>query len=154
MTILSHLLTRGRGRGGGCQWKFQECEGGRVGEELVDVFTSSNITFSLVVLCPYREQLACLAQLLHDSPVEVCTIDRFQGRDADVVIISLTRTGNQGPSSAKMSILDDMYRINVAITRAKKKLIMIGDRHALRDSPALDPLLDACQGSIVQAQFL
>ena len=119
-------------------------------KQLVDIFTPSSLAFSLAVLCPYREQLACLSQLLGDAPVEVCTIDRFQGRDADVVIISLTRTGNQTASPTRTSLLDDMYRINVAITRAKKKLIIVGDRQALRDSAILNALIEACQGSIVQ----
>ena len=119
-------------------------------QKLVDIFTSSGLAFSIAVLCPYREQLSCLSNLLKDFIVEVCTIDRFQGRDADIIIVSLTRTCYQSSTPTRTSILDDLYRINVAITRAKEKLIIFGDRKALQNSAVLKSLIDACQESIIQ----
>ena len=65
------------------------------------------------------------------------TIDKAQGIDCDIVIISLTKqTGDKGV------LLKDLRRLNVAITRAKKKLIMIGTHEYLKKIEPLDRILD------------
>ncbi|KAJ3176332.1 Tripartite DNA replication factor [Geranomyces variabilis] len=81
------------------------------------------------VISPYRSQLKAIGQALRSRRnVAIQTVDKFQGSDKECVIVSLVRsnsTGNVG------ELLRDWRRINVAFTRAKKKLIIIGSRQTL-----------------------
>ncbi|KAJ2778741.1 DNA replication endonuclease-helicase Dna2 [Coemansia javaensis] len=72
------------------------------------------------------------------SGLEMHTIDRYQGRDADVIIISWVRS-NSGRAIG--DLLRDWRRINVAITRARTKLIMVGSQSTLARSPLLAGIL-------------
>lgn len=102
----------------------------RLVQAFIDTPTLGGAYYSLAVLCPYREQLAILQSLLA-SPieagrVEVSTVDRFQGRDADIVVISMTRCAGSG--GGEDGLMDDINRLNVAVTRAKRKLVLVGAR--------------------------
>ncbi|WP_259067783.1 AAA domain-containing protein [Mucilaginibacter sp. X4EP1] len=81
--------------------------------------------FSIAVISPYREQIRLLKELFpHNDPqLSVNTIDSFQGQERDMVVISMTRSNNEGT----IGFLADIRRMNVAMTRAKKKLVIIGD---------------------------
>jgi superfamily I DNA and/or RNA helicase len=69
-----------------------------------------------------------MQEALKDIPnLEVNTIDSFQGQEADVVYISLVRSNAEG----EIGFLKDYRRMNVAMTRAKKGLIVIGDSATL-----------------------
>ena len=86
---------------------------------------SSEIT----VLSPFRAQVEQFRLELGNEPVQVYTIDQYQGRDNECVFVSLVRSvvdEDVGP------LLRDWRRINVAITRAKKKLVMVGSKRTLR----------------------
>ncbi|HYE55699.1 MAG TPA: C-terminal helicase domain-containing protein, partial [Chitinophagaceae bacterium] len=63
--------------------------------------------------------------------IAVNTIDSFQGQERDVVYISMTRSNNEGV----IGFLSDIRRMNVAMTRAKKKLVVIGDSATLSALP-------------------
>ncbi len=80
---------------------------------------------SAVFISPYSSQVELAKEELKD--IEVSTIDSFQGQEADVIILSLVRSNNDG----KIGFLSDYRRMNVALTRAKKKLIVIGDSATL-----------------------
>jgi hypothetical protein len=67
--------------------------------------------------------------------VEVCTVDRFQGHEADVVFLSFVN------SRSKIGFLDNPNRLNVALTRAKYQLVIVGDRHTFRCSRRTTELL-------------
>lgn len=75
---------------------------------------------------------------MHWPELEVLTIDKCQGRDKDVVLLSLVRS-NQACNAGKL--LRDWRRLNVAITRAKKKLVLIGSSRTLSTVPHLADLL-------------
>jgi len=86
----------------------------------------------IMVITPYREQEALLASALQDHrrrgalanlEIEVCTLDRCQGREAEYVFISLVR-------SRSSAFLDMPKRWNVALTRAMKGLFIVGDINA------------------------
>lgn len=82
--------------------------------------------------------------------VEVSTVDQFQGRDKDLIVISLVRSGGstetevadagsgneesekRGSVIAAGGILDDIRRLGVALTRARAKLVLLGDASHLR----------------------
>ena len=85
----------------------------------------------------YRSQLKLLSHLLTpDHPdIEIHTADRFQGRDKEVVIISLVRSN---PEHYVGELLQDWRRVNVAFTRAKSKLVIFGSRSTIRDTHPLD----------------
>ena len=85
----------------------------------------------------YRSQLKLLSHLLTpDHPnVEIHTADRFQGRDKEVVIISLVRSNSEKYVG---ELLQDWRRVNVAFTRAKSKLIIFGSKSTIRDTKPLD----------------
>lgn len=94
---------------------------------------------TIAVISPYRLQVHLLYEQLEHMPslqpylskISVNTIDSFQGQERDIVYISLTRsnTGNG------IGFLADIRRMNVAMTRARKKLIVIGDSATLSHLP-------------------
>ncbi|KAJ2063529.1 DNA replication endonuclease-helicase Dna2 [Coemansia sp. S146] len=84
--------------------------------------------------------------------IEMHTIDRYQGRDADVIIVSWVRSNSH---QAIGELLRDWRRINVAITRARLKLIMVGSRSTLQRSPLLAAMLKilAANNGIIQVPY-
>ena len=77
------------------------------------------------VIAPYRAQVAQIGKLLDDE-VAVDTVDRFQGSSKEVVVVSFVATGD-----LDSPIFEDYRRVNVALTRAKKALVLVGDADAL-----------------------
>ena len=83
------------------------------------------------VISPYRAQVQYLRQLLRKreyfkpfrSLITVNTVDGFQGQERDIIVISLVRSNDEG----EIGFLRDLRRMNVAITRARMKLIILGD---------------------------
>ncbi|MDE5918119.1 MAG: AAA family ATPase [Duncaniella sp.] len=90
------------------------------------------------IISPYRAQVHYLRRLLRQQPwykpfrhlISVNTVDGFQGQERDVIIISLVRNNEEG----NIGFLRDLRRMNVAITRARMKLIIIGDSPTLTGS--------------------
>ncbi|XP_040420023.1 DNA replication ATP-dependent helicase/nuclease DNA2 [Cygnus olor] len=93
------------------------------------------------VISPYRHQLKIISDLmarLKENRVEVNTIDKYQGRDKSIIIVSFVRNSNEENLG---TLLKDWRRLNVAITRAKHKLVMVGCIPSLRRYPPLEKLL-------------
>ena len=94
---------------------------------------------SVAIISPYKEQLHVLKdQLLHVpelqpylQSISANTIDSFQGQERDIVYISMTRSNADGI----IGFLSDTRRMNVAMTRARKKLVIIGDSATLSRHP-------------------
>lgn len=94
---------------------------------------------SIAVIAPYKEQIGLLREQLDHHPglkvygeqISVNTIDSFQGQERDVVYISMTRSNSEN----KIGFLSDIRRMNVAMTRARKKLVVIGDSATLSRLP-------------------
>lgn len=80
---------------------------------------------SIAVLTPYTRQAELLRRMV--SGVEISSIDGFQGREADIVIYVTVRCN----AHYELGFLKDMRRLNVALTRAKTGLIVIGDKITL-----------------------
>lgn len=93
---------------------------------------------SIAIISPYKQQVYLLKEFLINSPelevyrdrISINTIDSFQGQERDVVYISLTRSNADGV----IGFLSDIRRMNVAMTRAKMKLVVIGDSATLSRS--------------------
>ncbi len=99
-------------------------------------------TVSIGIISPYREQVEWMNQLFYEDPnlielgeqVSIQTIDAFQGQERDIIYISLVRSNTKGD----IGFLSDKRRMNVAMTRAKKKLIVIGDSATIAQHPFYD----------------
>ena len=87
------------------------------------------------IISPYRAQVQYLRHLIKKEAffkpfrhlLSVNTVDGFQGQERDVIIVSLVRSNNDG----QIGFLRDLRRMNVAMTRARSKLIIIGDHETL-----------------------
>jgi superfamily I DNA and/or RNA helicase len=95
------------------------------------------------VIAPYDAQVQLLRQLLAAHPdLEVDTVDGFQGREKEAVIVSLTRSNEAG----ELGFLADIRRMNVALTRARKKLVVVGDGATVRRHPFYDGFFRYAEG--------
>ena len=96
---------------------------------------------TIAVLSPYSAQVKLLKQNLPNS-IAVSTIDGFQGREADIIIFTTVRSNMEGD----IGFVEDARRLNVAWTRAKRGLIIIGNKGTLRmNCPLWGRALDACK---------
>ncbi len=87
------------------------------------------------IISPYADQV----KIIQDrTSVEVKTVDGFQGREKEIIIISTVRSNENG----NIGFLSDLRRLNVAITRAKRKLIIIGNINTLKTNPTYLRLID------------
>lgn len=105
--------------------------------QLVEAFISCGISArNIGVITFYRSQLSVLKQdLRHCLPeLEMHTADKFQGRDKEVVILSCVRSNTEKYVG---DLLSDWRRVNVAFTRARTKLLVVGSKNTLRDGNKL-----------------
>jgi DNA replication ATP-dependent helicase Dna2 len=105
--------------------------------QLVQALISSGISpRDIGVITFYRSQLALLRQTLrqYSNELEMHTTDKFQGRDKEIIILSCVRSNNDNQVG---ELLRDWRRINVAFTRARTKLLVIGSRSTLRNGNEL-----------------
>uniref|UniRef100_A0A8C4M7W8 DNA replication ATP-dependent helicase/nuclease DNA2 n=1 Tax=Equus asinus asinus TaxID=83772 RepID=A0A8C4M7W8_EQUAS len=109
---------------------------------LTSIFIKAGCNPSAVgIIAPYRQQLKIINDLLARSsvgPVEVNTVDKYQGRDKSIILVSFVRSSKDGTVG---ELLKDWRRLNVAITRAKHKLILLGCVPSLNRYPPLEKLL-------------
>ena len=99
------------------------------------------------VIAPYRAQINCLKDaieendtlngLLQHHMLSVGTVDSFQGQERDIIAMSLTRSNNHGD----IGFLADIRRMNVGMTRARRKLLIVGDSSTLGAHPFFKQLL-------------
>lgn len=105
--------------------------------------------FSIGIITPYSAQVERLIKLAEQSEelstlasrITINTVDAFQGQERDVIAISLVRSNEK----SEVGFLGDIRRVNVAMTRAKKKLIMLGDSATLGSHPFYLELLTYVQ---------
>ncbi len=111
--------------------------------DIVKEYLNANIhPNSIGVITPYLAQVKLIKKLLNQKyQVEVKSVDGFQGREKDIIIISFVRSN----LAKNIGFLNDERRLNVAITRAKKKLIMIGDLETLKPTYPFSALFDYLQ---------
>ncbi|XP_026406713.1 DNA replication ATP-dependent helicase/nuclease DNA2-like isoform X2 [Papaver somniferum] len=93
------------------------------------------------IITPYNSQVSLIRRVVGTLSVEIHTIDKYQGRDKDCIIVSFVRS-TESPKGCSSSLLGDWHRINVALTRAKKKLIMVGSCKTLSKVPLLRLLIE------------
>lgn len=102
---------------------------------------------SIALISPYREQVVMMKQAvkqdpkLQDVPLTINTIDGFQGQERDVVYISLVRSNGK----SEIGFLKDYRRMNVAMTRARQKLVIVGDSATIGKDPFYASFLEYCE---------
>lgn len=109
-------------------------------QQLVEALVSGGISEKDIgVISVLRAQLKVLSRLLCAWPsLEIHTVDRYQGKDKECVIVSLVRSNAEQHVG---ELLKDWRRINVVFTRAKRKLVVFGSRQTLQGSEVFDKFL-------------
>jgi superfamily I DNA and/or RNA helicase len=90
------------------------------------------------VIAPYAAQVRWLRENTDDPHLEIDTVDGFQGREKEAILISLVRSNSKN----EIGFLADTRRMNVALTRARRKLIVIGDSATLASHDFYMAMLD------------
>ncbi len=104
--------------------------------DIVDAFLAAGVAPDDVgVIAPLRAQVAEISKRVDDVAVD--TVDRFQGSSKEVVVVSFVATGD-----LESPIFEDHRRVNVALSRAKKALVLVGDEDALRSVPFYERMLE------------
>lgn len=103
------------------------------------LFESGLTPKDFAVVAPYKSQVAHIKKSLkghiqNSHLIDVSTLDSLQGMEFDVIIFSFTRAASPEQKSKKVGFLDDARRLNVAFSRAKKKLILVGNSKTLTDT--------------------
>jgi len=101
------------------------------------------------VIAPYKDQIYALHEALANNTdlqpfkgsIVINTIDSFQGQEKDIIFISMTRSNADGV----IGFLKDYRRMNVAMTRARKKLVVIGDSATLSRNTFYDQFIKYCE---------
>jgi superfamily I DNA and/or RNA helicase len=103
---------------------------------------------SIGVIAPYRAQINYLMDAIEENSdlnalllsrmLSVGTVDSFQGQERDIIAISLTRNNPYG----EIGFLSDIRRMNVGMTRARRKLLIVGDASTLSFNPFFVDLLN------------
>ena len=102
------------------------------------------------IISPYRAQVQYLKKLIkkyeffkpYRRLISVNTVDGFQGQERDVILISLVRSNDEG----QIGFLKDLRRMNVAMTRARMKLIILGNKDTMTKHPFYKKLWEYVEG--------
>ncbi len=126
---------------GGCCNKYES----EIIFNLVNNLVKNGIPMEEIgVITPYKKQKNFITKLLKKRGfnVECDTIYRFQGREKDVIIVSFCKSSRKSLTSYQKKFLADENQLNVSITRARKKLILIGNLDMIRTAKNIGVLLD------------
>lgn len=125
----------------GSRWNLQEADlAARKVRQLLEAGLTPS---SIGIITPYRAQVRRLRELLSDvQSLEIDSVDGFQGREKEAIIVSLVRSNPEG----EIGFLADTRRTNVALTRARRKLIVIGDSATLSNHPLYQQMLTYFEG--------
>ena len=96
----------------------------------------------IAVIAPYAAQVRLLREQLDVAALEIDSVDGFQGREKEAVVISLVRSNAKG----EIGFLADVRRMNVALTRARRKLLVIGDSATLSSDPFYPRMIEYFEG--------
>lgn len=104
--------------------------------QMVEAMCASGVDESEIgVMTLYRSQLKLLVQCFKHRPkLEILTADRFQGRDKECIFISFVRSNKEKRVG---DLLKDWRRVNVAVTRARSKLVVVGSKSTLAEADSI-----------------
>ncbi|GMM36036.1 ATP-dependent 5'-3' DNA helicase [Saccharomycopsis crataegensis] len=112
--------------------KYNENEALVVLKHVEDLVNAEVAQESIGVISPYSSQVSLLKQKIHKKypKIEISTVDGFQGREKEVILLSLVRSN----FDKKIGFLKDERRLNVAITRPKRQLCVVGDMETIGEN--------------------
>jgi regulator of nonsense transcripts 1 len=120
---------------------------------VTDLLLTNDISLDDIgVVTPYSGQVRAIRDMLEGemNSLEVKSVDGYQGREKEVIILSTVRSNDEG----NIGFLSDSRRLNVAMTRAKRGLIVIGDDRTLRNNSVWASWLDWINESNLMAWHL
>jgi DNA replication ATP-dependent helicase Dna2 len=139
--------------------KTSDAEALAVREVVAGLLARGIAEHEIGIIAPYRAQVANLRRHLFsddeiigwealpfDTQLSVDTVDRFQGGERPVIIMSFATTTRPEVESQLRDHLTNPNRLNVALTRARRKLILVGNASALIELPIFQRLLTYCRG--------
>ncbi|XP_063541487.1 DNA replication ATP-dependent helicase/nuclease DNA2 [Cydia strobilella] len=119
---------------------------------IVEALTAGGVkSQDIGVISPFREQVALLRRALS---VEVSTVDQFQGRDKSVIVYSCTRRDVSDNKVKEGEVLNDQRRLAVGVTRAKHKLLIVGNSNSLQRYVPLKRLIDVCPSLVMERETI
>lgn len=113
-------------------------------EHLLRYQTAYTAPLSIGIISPYAQQVRYIKEQLeveadlHAMDIEVNSIDGFQGQEKDIILLSLVRSNENG----EIGFLADQRRLNVALTRARQKVVLIGDIATLCTNSTFNNLIE------------
>jgi superfamily I DNA and/or RNA helicase len=114
--------------------------------QLLDAHAEKELP-TIALISPYKEQVMHMQDAVADDsklsllPIDINTIDSFQGQERDVVYISLVRSNTK----SEIGFLNDYRRMNVAMTRARKLLVIVGDSATIGNDAFYQAMMDYCE---------
>lgn len=113
-----------------------ETEATLVAREVQTFLDHDLVPHEIGVITPYRGQIATIQSALHrtlDDPsgIKVDTIDSFQGGDREAIVVSFVRSNSEGSTGFLTLPAEGPRRLNVALTRARKRLTLVADWETL-----------------------
>lgn len=120
-----------------------------LGLHLTKLLSNINVQdYKIAIISPYREQVKYIKEHIKDhfkeeelAQIDINTIDAFQGQEKDIIYISMVRSNDR----AEIGFLKDYRRTNVAMTRAKMKMVMIGNSVTFGNDPFYSKMIDYFQ---------
>jgi ATP-dependent RNA/DNA helicase IGHMBP2 len=111
--------------------RFNLSEAQLANQKVIELLACGLAETDIAVISPYSAQVRLLRERILQLEVEIDSVDGFQGREKEVVIVSLVRSNLEN----EIGFLKDVRRMNVAMTRARRKLIVIGDSATITVHP-------------------
>ena len=146
------------GEAGKAESKLSNAEARAVRELVAGLLARGISADEIGIIAPYRAQVANLRRHLFspdeasgwsalpgDIPLSIDTVDRFQGGERSVIIISFATSTTPPAESQLREHLTNPHRLNVALTRAQRKLILVGNARVLEELALFKRLLAYCQ---------
>ncbi|KAI8362270.1 P-loop containing nucleoside triphosphate hydrolase protein [Mortierella sp. GBAus27b] len=132
--------------------KLNRGEAETVTEYVKDLMRSGVSPGDIAIITPYSAQNALLRHMLkEDYPdIEIGTVDGFQGREKEAIILTLVRSNDSG----QVGFLSDRRRLNVAMTRSKKHLCVVGDSETLGKKDAFLKAWMAFLGDRAEVRYI
>lgn len=129
----------------GTESRYNSQEAKLVVKELDRLINAGVLPEEIAIISPYSAQVKLLTGMILGekgdpgelAALEIDSVDAFQGREKEAVIVSLVRSNREG----QLGFLTDTRRMNVAMTRAKRKLVMVGDSATLSNHAFFEDLL-------------
>jgi superfamily I DNA and/or RNA helicase len=123
---------------GGCENRFEAL----LVTQIIKSLLNNNVNPSEIgVITPYKKHKKIIIKYLENNEVEVNTVDGFQGREKDIIIMSFCRSKIGRLGKFKKRFIEEPTRLNVSITRARKKLVIIGNSTTLKQSTKIKDII-------------